>query len=210
MLKVRIPRAFPSFDPHIHVAKCRGKAKSVKVVLIGVDIGSAAPCVALHGALMQNNSIRIFREEFEPEMGLERFIDADSFGRPECVDFLCCEHSCVARSPLDATTQKSRLEAAGHKVLVCKSSPRWRHKSINEHLDSGDGIDGIAVDPSCTNLIEALIGHRVAYGSGGVWKCGTPHLLHVIDGLGYLVEGFTRWRCQPSLANTTLAMDAES
>lgn len=210
MVNVEVPRAFPLFDPHIHVAKCRGGAKSVQAILVGVDIGSAAPCVALHGALMQNNSIRIFREEFEPEMGLERFIDEGAFGQPDSCDFLCCEHSCVARSPLDSTTQKGRLESVGYKVLVCKSSPKWRWKSINEHLAAGDGVDGIVVDPSCTNVIEALIGHRMGFGSGSAWRSTTPRLQHVCDGLGYLVEGFTRWRCKPSLIGTSLAMDADS
>lgn len=188
-----VPRAFPLFNPAIHVSKSDGETHSLRCVMIGCDFGSTAPCVALHGALMQNKSMRIFREEFEPGIGLEAFIEGGAFGSDESVDMLCAESACVAKSPTNNKSPKEMLEAVGFKVLVCKSSPKWRWRSINARLQAGESVGGIVVDSSCTNLISTLIGHRMAFDSGDVWRAATPRYQHCADALGYLVEGFARW-----------------
>lgn len=202
-----IPRAFPLFDPAIHIKKADGKTHSLRCVMIGADVGSAAPCVALHGALMQNKSMRIFREEFEPGVGLEAFVDGGALGSDESVDMVCAERACIAKSPINNQSPKELIEAAGFKVLVCKSSPKWRWRSINARLKAGDGEGGIVVDPSCTNLISTLIGHRMAFSSDDVWRAATPRYQHCADALGYLVEGFARWLTTEHVGCTGIALD---
>lgn len=207
MSGITLPRAFPSFDPAIHVQKCKGVAESIRCVMIGADFGSTAPCVALHGALMPNKSMRIFREDFEPGIGLEAFVDGGALGSVDGVDLICAERACVAKSPINNQSSKELIEGAGFKVLVCKSSPRWRHDSINARLKVGDGAGGIVVDASCTNLISMFVGHRQAFGSGGHWRSATPRYQHCADALGYLVEGFARWLTTGHVACTGIALD---
>lgn len=207
MTTITLPRAFPLFDPAIHIKKAGDETHSLRCVMIGCDFGSTAPCVALHGALMQNKSMRIFREEFRPGLGLEGFIDEGAFGSDESVDMLCAERACVAKNPVNNKSPKHVLEDAGFKVLVCKSSPKWRWRSINARLAVGDGEGGIVVDPSCTNLISTLIGHRMAFGSDEIWRAATPRYQHCADALGYLVEGFARWLTTEHVGCTGIALD---
>ena len=208
MSKVQVPRAFPSFDPRVHVGKVVGVAEVIKCVMIGADFGSTSPCVALHCALMPNKSMRIFREEFSPGVGLESFIDEGAFGSVDAVDMICAERACIAKSPINNKSPKDLIEGAGFKVLVCKASPKWHMLAINARLNVGDGAGGIVVDASCTNLISAMIGHREAFGKLGVHRSTTPRYQHCADALGYAVEGFARWLTVEHVGCTGLALDA--
>lgn len=208
MSKIEVPRAFPGFDPAVHVAKVVGVAEVIKCVMIGADFGSTAPCVALHAGLMPNKSMRIFREDFSPGYGLNRFIKEGAFGSVDSVDMVCAERACIAKNPMYNSSPKAMLEAAGFKVLVCKSSPKWRHLAINTRLNVGEGAGGIVVDPSCTNLLACLIGHREAFGKMMLHRSTTPRYQHCADALGYLVEGFARWLTVEHVACTGLHLDA--
>lgn len=189
-----MPRAYPQFDPVVHVAKPEHVARKISCVMVGVDVGSSAPCVALHGALYPDGSMRIFREEFEVGVGLVAFVDGGTLAHPQCVDVVCAERACIAHNPVTNQSAKGVIEVSGHRVMVCKSSPSWRHRAINARLNAGLSPGGIVIDPSCTNLIACLIGHRQAFAGGSKWRSTTPRYMHASDALGYLVEGFARWR----------------
>lgn len=208
MATTTMPRAFFTFDPAAHVAKCREPSELIRTEMIGIDIGSGAPCVALHARLLNRRTMEVYREAFAEGVGLSAFIADEALGQPQAERLVCAEAAIVNRSPVDNRSPKQVLEAAGHRVLVCKSSPAWRWKSINARLQRRANACGIVVDPSCTHLIAALIGHRTALAGEGVLVSSTPQHQHCIDALGYVIEGFARWLTCEHVTLTGVAADA--
>lgn len=207
MPKITTPRAFPAFDPALHVQAAEFHTGVNLARITGIDIGVDAPCVALHAIITDNKRISIFAENFAKEMGLSKFIAEGYIGPTSAVSLVVGERAMENRSPLTALSPVQMLGEAGYRPLACKSSPHWRIKKINEALQCGFGAGGIVVDPSCLHLLAALAGHKSVNSGGGKMKSSTPRYQHCVDALGYLVEGAARYHAAAEKDGVGLAFD---
>lgn len=207
MARLQKPRAFPTFDPALHVQAAEYHTGTIIARITGVDIGVGSPCVALHALITENHRVSIFEEHFVTDMGFEAFIAEGHLGPTSTVNLVTGERAMIARSPLTARSPVEVLTEAGYRPLACKSSPHWRSRQINRMLQCGRGPGGLVMDPSCLLLIAALVGHRESLKGGGVMTSNTPRYQHAVDALGYLVEAAKRFHAAASHNGVGLAFD---
>lgn len=193
MPKISLHRSFPSFDPARCVVERVPECPPETALLVGLDIGSAAPCVALSACMCDDHQLFIYREVVIPGMGLERFIAEGHVGPPTLVDAVAVERAAAARSPLTGRSAVSMLEEAGYAPIVARSSPFWRQTTIDYRLRQAGGTGGLMIHPDCLCLIAALVGHRSAKGYSGAVVSNTPQHQHAVDACGYLLEIAARW-----------------
>lgn len=207
MKTIQTPRAFPEFDPMVHVAKVREPVAEHAVRIIGLDFGSAAPCVAIHGTITETGRLEIYRCAFEAGIGLARFVAGGALGSRIPADLVAAEAAAVNRNPVNLESAAALLVNSGYGVMCAKSKPKWRSGRINERLRKTLGAGGIVVDSSCSELIAMFVGHREAFGTESNFRCTTPKHQHCCDALGYLVEAVDRWSVLDGMAVAGVALD---
>lgn len=193
MPKIVLPRAFPSFDPMMHVSETTPGTAVPVLSAVGLDIGVGAPCVALHGLILSDHHLHVHACSVATDVGLDHFVASGQCGEPSDGHLIAAERAVDARCTLNAQSPRQLMESYGLSVVACRTPPAWRLDAINHRLALIEGGPRLTMDPRCEPLIATLVGYRAAHGPDRSVRTSTPGHQHVVDALGYLVELAARW-----------------